>query len=79
MSRSSEAMSRSPEAPPRKAPPRSTPPRSTPPRSTNELVRYVARITEFDRTDWLVYLGWAIFEPARFPHIPATRPTRSVS
>jgi hypothetical protein len=27
-------------------------------RSTNPLVRYVARISQFDRTDWLVYLGW---------------------
>jgi hypothetical protein len=26
--------------------------------SRNALVRYVARITEFDRGDWLVYLGW---------------------
>ena len=27
-------------------------------RSPNPLVRYVARISEFGRTDWLVYLGW---------------------
>lgn len=27
-------------------------------RPRSELVRYVARITEFDRTDWLVYLAW---------------------
>ncbi|HWO19278.1 MAG TPA: hypothetical protein VNO30_10895 [Kofleriaceae bacterium] len=27
-------------------------------RSTDALVRYVARISQFDRTDWLVYLGW---------------------
>lgn len=26
--------------------------------SSNALIRYVARISEFDRTDWLVYLGW---------------------
>lgn len=27
-------------------------------RSTDALVRYVGRISQFDRTDWLVYLGW---------------------
>lgn len=27
-------------------------------RSRNALVRYVARIAEFDRTDWIVYLAW---------------------
>lgn len=27
-------------------------------RSPNPLVRYVARITLFDRADWLVYLAW---------------------
>jgi hypothetical protein len=27
-------------------------------RSPSPLVRYVARIAEFDRTDWLVYLAW---------------------
>jgi hypothetical protein len=27
-------------------------------RSANRLAIYVGRIREFDRTDWLVYLGW---------------------
>jgi hypothetical protein len=27
-------------------------------RSRNPLVIYVSRIREFDRTDWIVYLGW---------------------
>ncbi|HEU0029230.1 MAG TPA: hypothetical protein VFQ53_01270 [Kofleriaceae bacterium] len=27
-------------------------------RSRNPLVRYVARITEFERIDWFVYLAW---------------------
>lgn len=28
------------------------------PRAGNAFIRYVARIAEFTRTDWLVYLGW---------------------
>lgn len=27
-------------------------------RSSNAFLRYVGRISEFDRTDWVVYLGW---------------------
>ena len=27
-------------------------------RARNALVRYVARIAEFERTDWIVYLAW---------------------